>query len=231
MAGLAIAGILIGVVSAFWAFRYIIRSIKQLVRATEEIASGNFYFVPEIKGTGEMKTLAKSFSDMGHRLAELEKRNLDTNPLTRLPSGLKIETVLKERLNKFIPTAFCLIDADNFKAFNDRYGYATGNRIIKMIAEIIREKTLDYGTDDDFVGHIGGDDFVIITVPEKFEQICQAVIAEFDSRVRQFYTPEDLKREYIESTSRQGEEMQFPIMSLSIAVVTNSGKKLWRNRR
>ena len=224
MAGLAVAGILIGMGSAFLAFRYILRSIYQLIRATEEVASGNFDFVPAIKGAGELKVLAQSFSDMGHRLAALEKRNIDTNPLTRLPSGISIETILKTRLDQNLPTAFCLIDIDNFKAFNDRYGYATGNSVIKTTAKIIEKITRDYGTENDFIGHIGGDDFVFITIPGKYEKICREIIREFDTRAPQFYTIEDAKRGFIESTSRQGEKMRFPIMALSIAVVTNSDK-------
>ena len=225
MAGLAITGILIGIGSAFWAFRYILRSIQQLIRATEEVASGNFNFVPEIKGAGELKKLAQSFTDMGHRLADLEKRSLDTNPLTRLPGGVTIETILKNRLDENLPTAFCLIDIDNFKAFNDRYGYATGNSVIKTTASIIQQMTGDYGTDNDFVGHIGGDDFVFITIPEKYEKICREIIRKFDNQAPQFYTSEDAKRGFIKSTSRQGEKMHFPIMALSIAVVTNTDKK------
>jgi len=225
MAGLAIVGILIGIGSAFWAFRYILRSIQQLIRATEEVASGNFDFVPEIKGAGELKILAQSFTDMGHRLADLEKRSLDTNPLTRLPGGVTIETILKNRLAENLPTAFCLIDIDNFKAFNDRYGYATGNSVIKTSSTIIQEMTGDYGTDNDFVGHIGGDDFVFITIPENYEKICREIIREFDIRAPQFYTSEDAERGFIKSTSRQGEKMHFPIMTLSIAVVTNIDKK------
>jgi len=225
MAGLAITGILIGIGSAFWAFRYILRSIQQLIRATEEVASGNFNFVPEIKGAGELKKLAQSFTDMGHRLADLEKRSLDTNPLTRLPGGVTIETILKNRLDENLPTAFCLIDIDNFKAFNDRYGYATGNSVIKTTASIIQQMTGDYGTDNDFVGHIGGDDFVFITIPEKYEKICREIIRKFDNQAPQFYTSEDAERGFIKSTSRQGEKMHFPIMALSIAVVTNTDKK------
>jgi diguanylate cyclase (GGDEF)-like protein len=224
MAGLAIGGILIGIGSAFMAFRYTRRSIHKLIRATQEIAGGNFNVVPQIKGAGELQTLAEAFSKMGNRLATLEKRNLDTNPLTHLPGGATIETVLETRLENKLPSAFCLVDIDNFKAFNDRYGYATGNSIIKETATIIQAATSRFGTDHDFVGHIGGDDFVFLTIPEKYEDICREIIDRFDARVPKFYTLEDAERGFIESTSRQGEEMHFPIMTLSIAVVTNVGR-------
>ncbi len=225
MAGLFIIGILVGIVSVFLGFRYILRSIQQLIKATEEIARGNFDFVPQIKGAGELQRLAESFSEMGKRLATLEKRNLETNPLTRMPGGAAIETVLKTRLEQRLPAAFCLVDIDNFKAFNDRYGYATGNSVIKETGKIIREATSKFGTDNDFVGHIGGDDFVFLTVPERYEAICREIIKRFDARIPEFYTIEDAERGFIESKSRQGEKMRFPIMTVSMAVVTNADKK------
>ncbi len=225
MAGLFIIGTLVGIISVFIGFRYILRSIQQLIDATEEIAKGNFDYVPKVKGSGELQRLAESFVSMGRRLATLEKRNLDTNPLTRLPGGATIETVLETRLEQKEPVAFCLVDIDNFKAFNDRYGYATGNSVIKETADIIQTAVDSSGTDNNFVGHIGGDDFVFMTVPEKFESICLEIIRRFDARVPKFYTIEDAERGYIESTSRQGENRQFPIMTVSIAVVTNADKK------
>ncbi len=225
MAALAIAGILLGIGSSFIAFRYIIRSINQLIQATEEIARGNFDFVPAIKGEGELKVLAQSFSEMGHRLAALEKSNLDKNPLTRLPGGVTIESVLKERLDEERPTAFCLVDIDHFKAFNDRYGYATGNSVIIMTAQTIERSAKKYGAETDFVGHIGGDDFVFITTPIKYERICQEIIKRFDAKINEFYNAQDIANGYIESTSRQGEKMKFPVMTISIAVVTNMDKK------
>ncbi len=110
MAGLAISGILIGIGSAYMAFRYTRRSIHKLIRATQEIASGNFNVIPQIKGAGELQTLADAFSKMGNRLATLEKRNLDTNPLTHLPGGATIETVLEARLENKLPSVFCLVE-------------------------------------------------------------------------------------------------------------------------
>ncbi len=86
--------------------------------------------------------------------------------MTHLPGGVTIETILKNRLDENLPTAFCLIDIDNFKAFNDRYGYATGNSVIKTTSKIIQQMTGDYETDNDLVGHIGEDYFVFITGPD-----------------------------------------------------------------
>ncbi len=129
--------------------------------------------------------------------------------------------MLKKRLDAGRQVAFCLIDLDNFKAFNDRYGYTRGNTLIKATATIIEKETARYGSGDDFVGHIGGDDFMIITTPQKCEEVCKAIIKEFDNQVGDFYDPEDRANGHIVSKTRQGKKMCFPFMTISIAVVTN----------
>ena len=86
---------------------------------------------------------------------------------------------------------FCLLDIDNFKSFNDHYGYAAGNTIIKKTAKIIEKAIAEYGTDDDFVGHIGGDDFAILTTTEKYNKLCTNIIEEFDKKVVDFYNTKD----------------------------------------
>ncbi len=78
-----------------------------------------------------------AFLAMGKRLRKLEEMYLDASPLTRLPGGIAIENVLKKRIDSSQPIAFCVLDLDNFKAFNDRYGYANGSEVIKETAKII----------------------------------------------------------------------------------------------
>ena len=92
---------------------------------------------------------------------------LDTSPLTRLPGGVAIESVMNKRIAANAPIAFCLMDIDNFKAYNDHYGYAKGNEIIQKTASIIGNAAAKYGNPDDFTGHIGGDDYVVITSPDR----------------------------------------------------------------
>ena len=113
----------------------------------------------------------------------------------------------------------------NFKIFNDYYGYAKGNELIKATAKIIGEAVATYGDGNDFIGHIGGDDFVVITKPELFEKICSAITTNFDKRVLDHYDEKIRKRGYIIWESRRGEQVTFPIASLSIAVVTNSKRE------
>jgi len=140
-----------------------------------------------------------------------------------------IEEFLKNRLRTGYPVAFCLIDLDNFKSFNDRYGYAMGNEIIQATAKIIETAIEKHGTGDDFVGHIGGDDFALITTPEKYDVVCNYIIKEFDKTIVNFYDPEDRANGYIIGKTRQNQELKFPIMTISIAVVTNPDGKRQTN--
>jgi diguanylate cyclase (GGDEF)-like protein len=163
---------------------------------------------------------------MAVRLKQTEEMYLDANPLTRLPGGVAIEEVLKTRLKEDTPLAFCLADLRNFKAFNDRYGYARGNEVILATAEILKKAVREHGAEGDFVGHIGGDDFVLITTPDRYEKTCHAVLSAFDQEIVTFYDPEERQRGYIQGKTRRGEEVSFPIMTISIAVVTNQYRKL-----
>ncbi|TAN43094.1 MAG: diguanylate cyclase [Nitrospirae bacterium] len=193
--------------------------------ATQEISEGRFEYTPEISND-ELGALSYSFREMAERLKRLESLHLDANPLTRLPGGRAIEDVLQNRLDAKGPLAFCLLDMDNFKAFNDHYGYASGSELIKETARVIEKSVRSYGAPDDFIGHIGGDDFVLITSPERSLVICNEVIQGFDSMAPLHYTEEDRGRGYIISKNRQGDEVQFPLMTLSIAVVTNLHRRL-----
>jgi GGDEF domain-containing protein len=114
----------------------------------------------------------------------------------------------------------------HFKAFNDRYGYARGNEVIQATAKMVTEAAKAQGNEEAFVGHIGGDDFVVITSHERYEKICLAVIDSFDKMIPDFYDPEDRQRGYIQGETRQGQKVSFPIMTLDIAVVTNQNRRL-----
>jgi GGDEF domain-containing protein len=158
---------------------------------------------------------------MSRRLKELEEIRLDANPLTRLPGNVAIERALLVRLQDSKPFAFSLIDIDNFKPFGDYYGYARGSGVLKRVAEILVFSVRAAGDPSDFVGHIGGDDFVIISVPERIDALCQKIISEFDAQVPLFYDEEDRRRGFILARDRRDVEQQYPIMTISIAVVTN----------
>lgn len=218
--------ILIGAVAVLVVTHHISSSLHKLKEATEHIACGNFDYDPQIKTEDEIGSLSEAFLDMGKRLRKLEEMYLDASPLTRLPGGIAIENVLKKRLESSLPIAFCVLDLDNFKAFNDRYGYANGSEVIKETARIIEKAVKAKGTSDDFIGHVGGDDFVVITTPGSMREVSAEIISRFDARIPSFYAPEDRDRGYIMGKTRQGVEMQFPLMTISIAIVTNVVRKL-----
>jgi diguanylate cyclase (GGDEF)-like protein len=205
---------------------HISSSLHKLKEATERIAEGNFDYDPEIKTRDEIGSLADAFLSMGKRLRKLEEMYLDASPLTRLPGGIAIENVLKKRIDSSLPIAFCVLDIDNFKAFNDRYGYASGSEVIKETARIIENAVKTKGTADDFIGHVGGDDYVVITTPSHMRELSREIISQFDQRIRGFYEPEDREKGYIFGKTRQGVEMHFPLMTISIAIVTNEQRHL-----
>ncbi len=223
---LALVGIMLGISAAVLITNNISGSIRKLKHATNEISEGNFDYSPDISNKDELGELANAFMEMGKRLKRLEEMYLDTEPLTRLPGVVAIENVLKKRLELRVPLAFCLVDMDNFKSFSDRYGYARGSEVIKETGRIVEEAVTKHGGEDDFVGHIGGDDFVVITTPDRYAEICRAIIKSFDRKIPEFYDKEDRERGYIISKNRQGKTMSFPITTISIAVITNTMREL-----
>jgi GGDEF domain-containing protein len=223
---LCLFSILIGAIAGLVVTHHISSSIHKLKEATEHIAEGNFDYDPNIRTEDEIGSLSGAFLTMGKRLRKLEEMYLDASPLTRLPGGIAIENVLKKRLESGQPVAFCVLDLDNFKAFNDRYGYANGSEVIKETAKIIENVVKSRGTFEDFVGHVGGDDFVVITTPDHMREIAGEIISQFDQRVPEYYDADDRQRGFILGKTRQGIEMEFPIMTISIAIVTNENRQL-----
>jgi PleD family two-component response regulator len=143
------------------------------------------------------------------------------SPLTGLSGNVLLSEEIKYRLRSQAPFALIYIDLDNFKAFNDTYGPARGDRVILALAEILLESIQAHGSSGDFIGHIGGDDFAIVTLPELAEPIVHDLIERFDVRVRNLYDDADLERGYLQGVDRQGVPRRFPITTLSIGVVTN----------
>ena len=221
-----IFSILIGLGAALAITRNISGAIIRLKNATQEISKGKFDYSPEIYNQDELGELSRSFSEMAKRLKRLEEIYLDTNPLTHLPGGIAIENVLKKRINSGNLFAFCLVDLDNFKAYNDHYGYARGNQVIKNTAQIIENAVKKHGTDDTFYGHIGGDDFVVISSIDHYAKICRFIIDRFDKTVDELYDSKDMSEGFIIRKTRKGVEEKFPIMTISIGVVTNKKRKL-----
>ncbi|MBW2483135.1 MAG: sensor domain-containing diguanylate cyclase [Deltaproteobacteria bacterium] len=220
-AALCIIGFIVSITAAVLITKNVSRALRELKLATSMIARGKFHYEPKIENKDEIGDLSTAFVNMAKKLKRLEQQNLDTSPLTRLPGGVYIEKKLNQRIALKRPIAFCLLDIDHFKSFNDRYGYARGNELIKTTAAIIRKAVIELGSTMDFIGHIGGDDFVIITTPNRYDRICRAIVKTFDGTIPNIYDAGDRQRGYIIGENRQGQKVSFPLASISIAVVTN----------
>lgn len=153
-------------------------------------------------------------------------RNRWANPLTGLPGNIEIQSEINHRIAREKKLSILYLDVDNFKAYNDVYGFACGDRSIKMIADIITDVVHTFGSQGDFIGHIGGDDFIIITAPVYADALCENIIKEFDRKIPDMYSDKDRQAGFICTTNRKGDMICFPIMTLSIAVVTNENREL-----
>ncbi|WP_242360142.1 response regulator [Anaeromyxobacter sp. SG17] len=144
---------------------------------------------------------------------------LHASPMTRLPGGRAIDQEVERRLGGRVPFALTYVDLDNLKAFNDHYGYAKADGVIIQTAGILRHAVTEHGGEAAFLGHIGGDDFVVLTAPERAGAVCREIISTFDRVIPLYYDREDRERGFIEAADRFGVPRQFPILSLSIATV------------
>ncbi len=151
---------------------------------------------------------------------------IQSSPLTNLPGNHSIHQFMSKRLDSREPVAVIYFDLANFKSYNDRYSWLAGDEIIKRLGQIIVNAVLEAGDKDIFVGHIGGDDFVVVTRPEFAEPIGRRAVREFDAMIPEFYTPVDRENGYIDTMDRQGEMRRVPIVSLGAAIVTNEHRIL-----
>jgi DNA-binding response OmpR family regulator len=152
------------------------------------------------------------------------EREGGANPSTRLPGNIAIERAISQRIAQGQQFAVCYGDLDNFKAYNDSYGFLKGDAVILRTAQLLLEAVRAHGNADDFVGHIGGDDFVVITTPDRAHLICDGAIAQFDETAPLFYDAPTRAAGYISGVDRQGRAMQFPLVGISFAVVSSA----WR---
>ena len=158
-------------------------------------------------------------------LNRLLASNRRISPLTGLPGNVQIHAELKKRITKQDPFSVLYLDLDNFKAYNDVYGFLKGDEIIEFTAETILNCIHNTGLNNTFVGHIGGDDFVAIIPGTECERVCQDILSHFDASVKRYFTENDLEKGYIEVANRRGIVEQFPLTSLSIGVViADSGR-------
>lgn len=201
------------------------RSVRALKRATQSISAGRFDHRLELSGDDEFSELAHDFFQMGEKLRELEQLHLDANPLTLLPGNRAIDRAIDTRINQKIDFCHLYIDLDNFKSYGDRYGYKAGSDVISQVGDLIQIVANEFGNPDDLVGHIGGDDYVVVTTPDKGELLAQNIISRFDEIVPTFYSQEDRQTQSFFVKDRYGVLRKFPLMSISIAVIHSTRYK------
>jgi len=145
----------------------------------------------------------------------------DLSPLTGLPGNFRISEELDRRVMQGDPLAIVYADLDNFKAYNDHYGFMRGDDVIKFTANTLVEGAVEVGDPSCFVGHVGGDDFIIVMAPDDVERYCKTVVDRFDDGILDLYDAQDALRGYVEVIDRRGERHAFPIVSVSLGVATN----------
>ena len=156
-------------------------------------------------------------SDAMRELKLLYSMALDANPITGLPGNNSISSIIDTALENRSDFTIIYTDLDNFKAFNDKYGFARGDQVILFTKNIMFESLKVEGLQDGFIGHVGGDDFVLAIPKIDCEKLTNRIITMFDEGICRYYDESDREAGYISSKNRQGENMNFPLMTISMA--------------
>lgn len=206
----------------------ILRKDPLLVHLPVLLLTGKGEIEDKVRGleAGADDYMVKPFSpqELIARIRMLIRRsniNLDANPLTRLPGNVSISRELEEKIKSKEKFAGLYIDLDNFKALNDYYGFERGDEVIKETARILINTLQEKGTAKDFIGHIGGDDFFIITSPEAAEEIAKKIISDFDKISPKFFDEKERVKGYIETKGRDNEIHKFGFITISIGIISN----------
>lgn len=186
------------------------RNIKHLYDFIAVAQDGRYYGVVTVKDLLE-KTLQVEVNNAKH-----------INPLSELPGNVLIEKKLEDCLNITAECKVLYFDMNNFKAYNDVYGFENGDRFIKSFAQILKNNISE---EQDFIGHIGGDDFVAIFYGDNIKELCEKIIGDFDRTIFEFYSKNDFDKGYITTKNRHGTEEDFPLLSISVVVVSNKDYK------
>lgn len=152
-------------------------------------------------------------------------RDLEANPLTKLPGNFSLLKEINERLKSQVSLAVGYVDLNKFKEFNDRCGFEKGDRIISLTASIIMHSLQECGNTTDFLGHIGGDDFLFITTYDRVENVCKKIVTDFDNNILSFFEKDEVEKGYFIAKNRSGDLCKVPLLSVSIGVASNEYRK------
>jgi diguanylate cyclase (GGDEF)-like protein len=150
----------------------------------------------------------------------------DLNPLTQLPGNVQVQEEVTKRVEAGAPFALMYVDLDNFKAFNDYYGFLRGDEAIKLLARVVTESCKRQAPNGSFVGHIGGDDFVALVEPDAAEAVAESIIKAWDAQVASLYDPDDLARGFIEVADRRNQVHRYPVTSVSIGIASTGQRPI-----
>lgn len=201
--------------------KIVIIPISKLEKITHEVSKGDFNQNIDIKQDDEIGMLANAFKEMTLNLVRIREEAKGANPLSGLPGNNVIVQKIEEMIHQKRRFAVIYGDLDNFKAYNDKYGFSKGDDAILYTRDCFLDSAKKFGDPLTFVGHEGGDDFVVVCTFETWEPLCKGITTAFDSDIKQFYNESDAKQGFIESLDRQGRRMRFPLMSISLAVASN----------
>jgi GGDEF domain-containing protein len=190
------------------------------------VTSGDFSLIDAAFGAGadEVVHLQQPAGERHVRLDAMLRRSdrdLYVHPSTRLPGAVEIEAEIGRRLALGVPFATCYADLDHFKEFNDRYSYYEGDRVIRILAQILHDVVKGVCFENGFIGHIGGDDFIFIIPLPFVEVVCGEIVSVFDTLIPYQYSEEDRRAGYFFGKDRRGQLHRVPLMTVSIGVVTN----------
>ena len=142
------------------------------------------------------------------------------SPLTGLPGNIRVQEEIRRRVSEEQPFALLYADLDHFKAYNDHYGFVRGDRAIQMVARLCTEMAQEVGGPEAFVGHVGGDDFIVLVHPDVAERLAEAMCKRFDEHAATLYDPIDVERGCIEVPDRKGVMAKFPLLTVSLGIAT-----------
>jgi GGDEF domain-containing protein len=205
--------------------------VKKIIALKETLDKNSLRINDLVTSSGFLQddVLKRKVKDLGafNLKAQMEsyyaeaKQDMRLNPVSGLPDHFFIQQEIERRLEEGSKIALLYTDLHDFSAFNRRYGYARGDKLLKFMALLLFEKVRDFGNADDFVGHLGGDDFIVLSTPDKYQALCGELIKAFDGLIGQQYDKEDRDTGGFHLRNRRNEDVTYPMMTLTLSVVTN----------